>query len=337
MNYKFLGSSLATILIATSGTAMANTLEATETQSAEIRELSSLEETPTQGENPREAIAASESQRPHRSITSLYAHIVEDDKPAATLYVHRLPIITFLGASPDESQAGQKSLGAEFGIVTPAQIREGLISSVVESNEDPIWRATLAAENIDRLSPEDAEKITATWNAERKAYIIHAGETELFAFDDQAVLLDGSKNWERDTLRITNKLRRLTGGAAPLSLSDIETRPRSLAYVAPTRNYSVQSEQRGIASWYGGYFHGRRSASGEIYNQNAMTAAHKTLPFGTRVRVTNLNNGRSTIVRINDRGPFIRGRVIDLSRAAASSIGMLGSGIAPVTVEVLGR
>lgn len=338
MNYKLLGSSLATILIATSGTAIANTIEATETQSAEIRELSAIEE--TRGENSRGAIAAetnaSESKITSRAITSIYAHI-EDDKPAATLYVRRLPIVTFLGSATDESEASKKSLGEEFGVVTPAQIREGLISSVVESEDDPLWRATLVAEKIDRLSVEDATQITATWNADRKAYLIHTGETELFAVNDKAVLLNSSKNWERDTLRITNELRRLTAGAAPLRLSDIETRPRPVAYVAPSRNYSVQWEQRGIASWYGGYFHGRRSASGEIYNQNAMTAAHKTLPFGTRVRVTNLNNGRSAIVRINDRGPFIRGRVIDLSRAAASSVGMLGSGIAPVKVEVLGR
>ena len=351
MNYKLLGSTVATILIATSGAAMADTTEATETQSAEVRELSSLNESTasTPEENSEEIVAAPDSsseKRPSRAITSLYSHI-EDDTPAATLYVHRLPIVTFLGTPPEESEVSasaslgdpNKSLGAEFGVVTPAQIRAGLISSVVESETDPLWRATLAAEKIDRLSVEEAAQITATWNAERKTYVIHAGETELFTVDDQTVLLNSSKNWERDTLRVVNELRRLAGEAAPLTLGDMETRPRSLAYVAPRnyRNYSVRSEQRGIASWYGGYFHGRRSASGEIYNQNAMTAAHKTLPFGTRVRVTNLNNGRSAIVRINDRGPFIRGRIIDLSRAAAGSIGMLGSGIAPVKVEVLGR
>ncbi|MDJ0633897.1 MAG: septal ring lytic transglycosylase RlpA family protein [Xenococcaceae cyanobacterium MO_188.B29] len=91
----------------------------------------------------------------------------------------------------------------------------------------------------------------------------------------------------------------------------------------------------GKASWYGPGFHGRFTANGERYNQYALTAAHRSLPFGTRVRVTNMNNGRSVVVRINDRGPFIRGRVIDLSTAAASNIGMIHHGVVPVRVQVI--
>jgi rare lipoprotein A len=93
----------------------------------------------------------------------------------------------------------------------------------------------------------------------------------------------------------------------------------------------------GEASWYGPGFHGRTTANGETFNQEELTAAHRSLPFGTKVRVTNINNGRSVVVRINDRGPFIGGRVIDLSAAAARVIGMLGSGIAPVQLEILGQ
>lgn len=92
----------------------------------------------------------------------------------------------------------------------------------------------------------------------------------------------------------------------------------------------------GTASWYGGKFHGRRTANGETYNQHALTAAHRYLPFGTEVVVTNQNNGRSVVVRINDRGPFSGGRIIDLSHQAASQIGMINSGTAKVTVEVIG-
>ncbi|HWJ88027.1 MAG TPA: septal ring lytic transglycosylase RlpA family protein [Pelagibacterium sp.] len=92
----------------------------------------------------------------------------------------------------------------------------------------------------------------------------------------------------------------------------------------------------GTASWYGGKFHGRKTANGETYNQHALTAAHRHLPFGTEVVVTNQNNGRSVVVRINDRGPFTGGRIIDLSRQAASQIGMINSGTAKVTVEVIG-
>lgn len=96
-------------------------------------------------------------------------------------------------------------------------------------------------------------------------------------------------------------------------------------------------QMQGIASWYGPGFHSRRTASGERFNQGAMTAAHRSLPFGTRVRVTNLRNGRSIVVRINDRGPYVGGRIIDLSAAAAKALGMVRSGIAPVRIEVLGR
>ncbi len=104
-----------------------------------------------------------------------------------------------------------------------------------------------------------------------------------------------------------------------------------------TNSASADKSMTGMASWYGPGFHGRRSASGERYNQNAMTAAHRSLPFGTMVRVTNIKNGRSVVVRINDRGPFIRGRVIDMSAAAARVLGMVHSGIAPVRIEVIGH
>jgi len=92
---------------------------------------------------------------------------------------------------------------------------------------------------------------------------------------------------------------------------------------------------RGQASWYGPGFHGKQTASGERFNQNAMTAAHKTLPFGTLVRVTNLNNGRSVEVVINDRGPFVRGRIIDMSKGAARRIDMIGEGVVPVKIDIL--
>jgi len=98
---------------------------------------------------------------------------------------------------------------------------------------------------------------------------------------------------------------------------------------------SVPGVEEGIASWYGDEYHGRATASGEIFDQEAMTAAHRELPFGTIVQVTNLKNHRTVVVRINDRGPFIRGRVIDLSRGAARELNMLRDGIVPVRLEVL--
>jgi len=92
----------------------------------------------------------------------------------------------------------------------------------------------------------------------------------------------------------------------------------------------------GIASWYGPGFHGKKTSNGEIYNMHGMTAAHKTLPMNVFVRVTNLDNNRQTVVRVNDRGPFVAGRVIDLSQAAARELEVLGCGTAKVKLEALG-
>lgn len=102
-----------------------------------------------------------------------------------------------------------------------------------------------------------------------------------------------------------------------------------------TKYFPEGNIHTGLASWYGEDFHGKLTSNMEIYNMNDMTAAHKTLPFGTRVIVTNLNNNKSVTVRINDRGPFVEGRDIDLSYAAAKVLGMIGPGVVPVTIEVL--
>ncbi len=95
-------------------------------------------------------------------------------------------------------------------------------------------------------------------------------------------------------------------------------------------------EEEGIASWYGKDFHGKKTSNGEIYNMHAMTAAHKTLPIGTYVKVTRLDNGKEAIVRVNDRGPFVKGRIIDLSYKAASELGIADSGTAKVEIAALG-
>ena len=111
-------------------------------------------------------------------------------------------------------------------------------------------------------------------------------------------------------------------------------------YSVAGHTYKVLKEargfrQRGIASWYGPGFHGKRTSSGEAYDMYAMTAAHKTLPLPSWVRVTNLDNGRQVVVKVNDRGPFHPGRIIDLSYTAAWKLGMLGRGTAPVEIEVV--
>jgi rare lipoprotein A len=97
------------------------------------------------------------------------------------------------------------------------------------------------------------------------------------------------------------------------------------------------ASEEGLASWYAGKFQGRYTASGEIFDTNQLTAAHKSLPFGTLVKVTNLENTLSVIVRINDRGPFVEGRIIDLSRKAAAQIGLSAQGIVKVRLDIVGK
>jgi rare lipoprotein A len=105
----------------------------------------------------------------------------------------------------------------------------------------------------------------------------------------------------------------------------------SLLTLSPT----VVAAEDGLASWYGGKFHGRMTSSGEVFDTNTLTAAHRTLPFGTIVKVTNRDNGKTVLVKINDRGPFVEGRIIDLSRAAAIQLGMIDSGVAHVSLQIM--
>ena len=123
------------------------------------------------------------------------------------------------------------------------------------------------------------------------------------------------------------------------------TRPGTKASQRPYTVYGQRYEpleshegfvQTGVASWYGMDFHGKTTSNGEIYDMNAMTAAHKTLPLGVYVKVYNKENGREAIVRVNDRGPFVKGRIIDLSYGAAKKLGVDVAGTAPVRIEALG-
>lgn len=108
--------------------------------------------------------------------------------------------------------------------------------------------------------------------------------------------------------------------------------PRRGPESVPRAPAADRALERGIASWYGKAFHGSRTASGERYDMHRLTAAHPTLPFGTRVEVRNLENGRKVIVRINDRGPSVAGRIIDVSYAAAQRLGLVESGVARVAL-----
>ncbi len=132
--------------------------------------------------------------------------------------------------------------------------------------------------------------------------------------------------------RLLDKFRR-----SPEPVTDPAPSPAGEAGVDEKYRFTGEAAlelERGHASWYGGRFNGRRTASGETYDKYALTAAHKTLPFGTIVRVRSLALGREVDVRINDRGPFAPGRVIDLSQAAAEALGLTGAGVAQVSLNV---
>jgi rare lipoprotein A len=251
-------------------------------------------------------------------LTLIQAHAF-DSRQAATLYVRNLPVLTFLG-NELATLADNKSLSNSAETPLP----------------DPVSRATEVSSQLEQLyAAGSAESISVRWNADDEAYQVTLNGHTLVTVDQHTILPDTTENPAEDALQITNRLRRLLGDAP--ALEEIEGRPEP----APAHNSSgslvVTSVLTGMASWYGPGFHGRRSASGEVFNQNAMTAAHRTLPFGTEVRVTNLSNSRQVVVRINDRGPFSHGRVLDLSAAAAQEIGLRNSGVGRVKIEVLGR
>lgn len=136
-------------------------------------------------------------------------------------------------------------------------------------------------------------------------------------------------------IRVTNNIR-VALGAPKISRDFGRTASRSAFSLSYARRKSLDKEF-GLASWYGGSFDGQTAANGTIYRKSEYTAAHKTLPLGSFVKVTNLNNKKSCIVQITDRGPFVRGRVIDLSTSAAKHLHMLNSGVSKVSIEVIDR
>lgn len=109
----------------------------------------------------------------------------------------------------------------------------------------------------------------------------------------------------------------------------------TLACAAPSLAGKKAYTEEGLASWYGKKFQGKKTASGEKFDMHKLTAAHRTLPFGTRVKVTRIDNGKNVVVKINDRGPFVEGRIIDLSKAAAKKLDMINTGVARVRIKVV--
>ena len=250
------------------------------------------------------------------AIFEITAHTL-NDIPIAVLRVDTLPVFKFVAQGLEPSSGVKEE--------TPQTFHE---------MGDPVARAEQVALQIDQYYREsgDPANIHVRWDEDVEEYVISLEGETLVLINDATYYANTTGEHSQDALHATNRLRTLLGGADPLT--DVEGRPEPQT-VAARSNWDVTSMFTGQASWYGPGFHGRHTASGEVFNQNALTAAHRTLPFGTQVRVTNIHNNRQVVVRINDRGPFSRGRVIDLSAGAARSIGLDRAGVGPVRVEVL--
>ena len=157
------------------------------------------------------------------------------------------------------------------------------------------------------------------------------GITPAFATTGRVAAADSSASLELAIRNADPSPEAATSSDEPL----LKPAAPALPIATPPQQPRIKSVSQGQASWYGPGFFGNRTANGEVFRPGTLTAAHRTLPFGTQVRVTNMGNGRSAVVRINDRGPFHGHRVIDLAHGAANQLGLISSGIANVKLEVL--
>ncbi len=267
----------------------------------------------------------------------------------ATVYVRNIPVLNFTmpqGSATDGTKLGtqQRSMVIQKSKAISSETSESAAGASFKASDgsvsiDPTARASVIAAKINQIHRMgiDAEKISVSWKSDQtERYTVKADGDEIVVIDSQTLSPDTSKNLERDALQVTNRLRRLLGDASPMS--QVEGKPKNA--IVPTTLIppnTVLSSVQGMASWYGPGFDGNYTASGEVFNQEALTAAHPSLPMGTRVRVTNLDTGRVVLVRINDRGPYHGGRILDLSAGAARVIGVIDSGVAPIRLEVMGR
>jgi rare lipoprotein A len=281
------------------------------------------------------AVKVGERQSAASAQDTAIARVVAHQKAgrqATTVYVRNIPIVTFLGA--EQSAANPEGVKVATTELDPAKLA-AISTTRPGSVADPIWRATTIAGKLNQLamSGTDAQSIKVVWSEKRQSYLIQGNNQHLIEVTANNTLLpNSSKDAAKDALQIANRLRFQLGNAAPLKTIEGMPKPKNVQTVAMG---PVRFQIQGMASWYGPGFDGNYTASGEVFNQYALTAAHRTLPFGTRVRVTNLDNGRSVVVRVNDRGPFVGDRVMDLSRGAAQILGTVSSGVSSVRLDVL--
>jgi rare lipoprotein A len=265
---------------------------------------------------------------PKAVIATIRAHS-HSGRQATTVYVRNIPVVTFLGAELSASDpTGIKVASVDS---KPGSFAQPEINSV----NDPVWRATKIAAKLNQLEEAgfDAKAIKVVWSEKRQSYLIRAAGQHLVEVTSRNTLLpNANKNAGKDALQIANRLRYQLGKAEALKEIEGLPKPKDTQTIAMG---PVRFQVQGMASWYGPGFHGNLTANGERYNQYALTAASKTLPFGTRVRVTNLDNGRSVVVRVNDRGPYVGDRILDLSMGAAQIIGTVSSGVSSVRLDIL--
>ncbi len=283
------------------------------------------------GESSQQASdnSAATAQGSVRPIATTLVHEL-NGRDVVTLYLRGIPTMTFVGQQSVPQVGLQVASTANLGITR----QTAPLTAVVQANQ--------LADRLNQLHATgvDPNAIRLAWKPDVNGYRIYVGQDPrqdaLVTLNSGVIFPQGGRNLSQDALAITNLMRRQFGNAPALQRAEgRQSSNSSIVATANIRSGSVRSQLTGVASWYGPGFHGARTASGERFDQNAMTAAHKTLPFGTMVRVTNLNNGRSVLVRINDRGPFTPGRSIDLSRGAAEVIGLVSSGVGTVRMEVL--
>ncbi len=252
-------------------------------------------------------------------------------------------LISLTGAVLSSSLASNAAIASTIfsGNTQTASVNSSrkLPAKLVDSRTNPIFRAA-TPELPSNIAPESDSSITPKPQNTPQNTLGVAPE------GSSTVLPNGNTATNGNNATTTTAVVSPASTTLPASFADPTISPSVEVAVNPYVVPEVIPEvaapapnrtlfQRGEASWYGPGFDGNYSASGEVFNRHAMTAAHRTLPFGTRVLVTNRNNGRSVVVRINDRGPFTGGRVIDLSQGAAASIGMIESGVADVQIDLI--
>ncbi len=300
------------------------------------------------------------------AIARIHTHKL-NGKNAATVYVRGIPVVTYIESEESPKSASENTasdalktksepkgetkknsesvklpsatinLQPSNSVDSPAKSADDSYENLLTS-KNPIERATAAAALINQLNRDgiDANKIIPAWK--NGNYVIKLGDRAMLKFDQQAVSPESLQNQTQDVLESANLLRRLLGGASPVQ--EVANSPKTKFTArssSPALNSRIVGVMSGMASWYGPGFDGNYSASGEIFNASELTAAHPSLPFGTLVRVVNMDNNQAVVVRINDRGPYAHGRVIDISTAAANVIGLISSGVAPVRLEVLSK